>query len=414
MNRRRLVSIIALVLAAVMVLGLFLSIIPTIANAASSATIKKQLEALKEEAKQIKAEQKALKKQQNENTSATKDIVEQKLEIEAEIKLIHDEIDNINAQIQTYNVLIAEKQGELDEAVLQQRELSNRYSARIRAMEKSSNMSYWSVLFQSRSFAEFLSNLRMMEDIAKADEAMMAELDAAARAIEEAQVFLNMEKDGLNEQRAILKEAQAALDEKNAQADLLLDELNDKAHELGDLEQKYEALEDELTKDIAKKEKEYNEAKKKEEAAQKPSNGGGSSGGGSAGSTGGWAYPLPKRVKITSAYGYRYHPTTGKYSFHTGVDLAASKGTPIYAMRDGTVTTASKTNVWGNYVVINHGDGYSSLYAHMTKYTVSYGQQVKKGQVIGYVGSTGWSTGAHLHLTIYYNGATVNPAKFLG
>ncbi len=413
MNRRRLVSIVALILAAVMVLGLVLSIIPTIANAASSATIKKQLEALKEEAKQIKAEQKELKKQQNENTSATKDIVEQKLEIEAEIKLIHDEIDNINAQIQTYNVLIGEKQAELDAATIQQRELSERYSARIRAMEKNSSMSYWSVLFQSRSFAEFLSNLRMIEDIARADEAMMAELDAAARAIEEAQAMLNLEKEGLNEQRATLNEAQTTLDQKNAEADLLLDELNDKANELGDLEQKYEALEDELTKDIAKKEKEYNDAKKKEEAAQKPS-GGGNSGGGSAGSSGGWAYPLPKRVKITSAYGYRYHPTTGKYSFHTGVDLAASKGTPIYAMRDGTVTTASKTNVWGNYVVINHGDGYSSLYAHMTRYTVSYGQEVKKGQVIGYVGSTGWSTGAHLHLTIYYNGATVNPAKFLG
>lgn len=412
MNRRRLVSIVALVLAAVMVLGLFLSIIPTFANAASSATIKKQLEALKEEAKQIKAEQKELKKQQNENTSATKDIVQQKLEIEAEIELIHEEIDNINAQIQTYNVLIAEKQGELDEAILQQRELSDRYSARIRAMEKSSSMSYWSVLFQSRSFAEFLSNLRMMEDIAKADEAMMAELDAAARAIEEAQELLNMEKAGLNEQRTTLKEVQATLDEKNAQADLLLDELNDKAYELGLLKDKYDAEEAELSKDIAQKEKEYNDAKKKEEA-QNPGNGGDGNGG-SAGSTGGWAYPLPYRVKITSAYGYRYHPTTGKYSFHTGVDLAAPKGTPIYAMRDGTVTTASKTSVWGNYVVINHGDGYSSLYAHMTKYTVSYGQTVKKGQVIGYVGSTGWSTGAHLHLTIYYNGATVNPAKFLG
>ncbi len=408
MNRKRIVSVVALVLAVIMILGLFMSIIPTFAHAASSAAIKKQLDALKEEAKEIKAEQKELKAQQKENASATKDIVEQKLEIEAEIKLIHDEIDNINAQIQTYNALIVEKQKELDDATAQQEALSEQYSARIRAMEKNGNVSYWSVLFQSRSFAEFLSNLRMMEDIARADEAMMAELDAAAQAIVIAQEELNLEKQGLNEQRAALNEVQAELDAKNAEATLLLDELNDRAHELAALEEKYEAMEDDLSKDIAKKEKEYTEAKKKEQAAQNPG------GSGSAGSTSGWGYPLPYRAKITSAYGYRYHPKTGKYSFHTGVDLAASKGTPIYAMRDGTVTTAGKTTVWGNYVVINHGDGYSSLYAHMTRYTVSYGQEVKKGQLIGYVGSTGWSTGPHLHLTIYYNGSTVNPAKYLG
>ena len=115
-------------------------------------------------------------------------------------------------------------------------------------------------------------------------------------------------------------------------------------------------------------------------------------------SSSGWLYPLPYRVPVTSAYGYRVHPVTGDWSFHTGVDLGAGEGTPIYATRSGTVTTATYSDVYGNYVTINHGDGYSSLYGHMTHYVVYAGEYVSQGQIIGYVGSTGWSTGAHLHL----------------
>ncbi|MFR8333183.1 MAG: M23 family metallopeptidase [Oscillospiraceae bacterium] len=123
--------------------------------------------------------------------------------------------------------------------------------------------------------------------------------------------------------------------------------------------------------------------------------------------------PLPYRVAVTSAYGYRVHPVTGAWSFHTGVDLGAAEGTPIYATRSGTVTTATYSDVYGNYVTINHGDGYSSLYGHMTHYVVSAGEYVSQGEVIGYVGSTGWSTGPHLHFTIYYNGSTVNPMDYI-
>ncbi len=117
---------------------------------------------------------------------------------------------------------------------------------------------------------------------------------------------------------------------------------------------------------------------------------------------------------MTCAYGYRIHPTQGYYSFHTGVDLGADYGTPIYAARGGVVTEAAYSSVYGYYVVINHGDGYSTLYGHMTNYCVSEGQGVAGGQTIGYVGSTGWSTGPHLHYTVYYNGSTVNPMSFIG
>lgn len=126
----------------------------------------------------------------------------------------------------------------------------------------------------------------------------------------------------------------------------------------------------------------------------------------------GWIKPCAY-LGVTSPFGTRIHPITKKQSFHNGVDLGASSGTPIYASRSGTVTTAVYSGSWGNYVQIDHGDGFSSLYAHMTKFVVSNGQKVKQGQVIGYVGSTGQSTGPHLHFTIYNNGTAVDPKKYV-
>ena len=128
----------------------------------------------------------------------------------------------------------------------------------------------------------------------------------------------------------------------------------------------------------------------------------------------GFLYPLPAgSAYVSCAYGPRTHPVTGNYSFHNGVDLAAPGGTPIYATKSGTVTTATYNSVYGYYVTINHGDGFSSLYGHMTRYVVSAGQTVTQGQVIGYVGTTGLSTGNHLHFTIFYNGSTVNPMGYI-
>lgn len=164
-----------------------------------------------------------------------------------------------------------------------------------------------------------------------------------------------------------------------------------------------------------RRQEEENRRQEEENNGGSEEEGGGESGGssGSSSSSSGWLYPLPYRVAVTSAYGYRVHPVTGAWSFHTGVDLGAAEGTPIYATRSGTVTTATYSDVYGNYVTINHGDGYSSLYGHMTHYVVSAGEYVSQGEVIGYVGSTGWSTGPHLHFTIYYNGSTVNPMDYI-
>ena len=126
-------------------------------------------------------------------------------------------------------------------------------------------------------------------------------------------------------------------------------------------------------------------------------------------SSSGWVCPLPYYT-LTSPFGMRVHPISGKWKMHDGVDMAAAQGTPIYAAKSGKVTTASyQAGGAGYYVSINHGDGFSSIYMHMTHFIVARDQHVTAGQVIGYVGSTGGSTGPHLHFGISYNGSYVNP-----
>ena len=431
MKRKTMVSILAGALALFMILGLVLSILPASVFAASSSAIKDELAELEAEAERIQQEKADLAQQQAQNTAETEDIVTRKMEIDQEIKLIHDEMNNINAQMQTYNQLIAEKQMELDDAQARQDQLNQQYKERIRAMEENGRISYWSVLIRARSFSESLGNVSLMADIARADQAMLDELNAVAQEIQTAQAELAEEKAGLDAQRTALSESQAELDAKSAEATQILDELNDKTAELQAYYAEYEEKESELSASIAQKEQEYTEAlqaeeeaRREEEAAANNNNNSGSSGGnGNAGSEGGsssggasssgWLYPLPYRVSITDAYGWRINPISGQRSFHHGTDFAAGSGTAIYASRSGTVTDAGYDDVYGYSVTINHGDGYSSLYAHMTHFVVSSGDYVTQGQVIGYVGSTGWSTGPHLHFSIYYNGSSVNPMNYV-
>ena len=431
MKRKTMVSILAGALALFMILGLVLSILPASVFAASSSAIKDELAELEAEAERIQQEKADLAQQQAQNTAETEDIVTRKMEIDQEIKLIHDEMNNINAQMRTYNQLIAEKQMELDDAQARQDQLNQQYKERIRAMEENGRISYWSVLFRARSFSEFLGNVSLMADIARADQAMLDELNAVAQEIQTAQAELAEEKAGLDAQRTALSESQAELDAKSAEATQILDELNDKTAELQAYYAEYEEKESELSASIAQKEQEYTEAlqaeeeaRREEEAAANNNNNSGSSGGnGNAGSEGGsssggasssgWLYPLPYRVSITDAYGWRINPISGQRSFHHGTDFAAGSGTAIYASRSGTVTDAGYDDVYGYSVTINHGDGYSSLYAHMTHFVVSSGDYVTQGQVIGYVGSTGWSTGPHLHFSIYYNGSSVNRMNYV-
>ena len=408
MNKKTFVSALAGVMAAVLLLGLPAGMIPVV-SAASSSELKQELNDLKADREKLQDEIDNLEGQIDENMSEIEKIVAEKNSIDYEIALLYQQMENINEQITVYGLLIADKQDELDAAKARYDELSEKNKDRIRAMEENGKLSYWSVLFEANSFSDLLDRLQMVEEIASADQRRLQELRDASRAVEDAQAALNTEKAELEATRAELDVIEADLEVKRQEADAFLVELNAKDDILQDLLDKYHDADEDLVAQIAKAEKEYNEQKRKEEQAQqKPSSRPNST------VTDGIKWTMPcSYVRLSSPYGYRTHPISGQWKFHSGVDLAGPEGTPIVATRDGTVTAAAYHSGNGNYVTINHGDGFSSSYLHMTRDTVSVGQEVKAGQLIGYMGNTGYSKGSHLHFTIYYNGSTVNPADYL-
>ena len=434
-NRKRFVSILAGLMAALMILTLILSLLPTRASAASSSEIRKQINELKNQKKEIQAQIEDLKDQYQKNENEIADIVARKNIIDQEIGLLHAQITNITEQISAFSVLVADKQDELDNAQTRFEQMNEDCKVRIRAMEEEGSLTYWEVLFRATSFSNLLDRLTMVEEIAASDIRRLQELSDAADAVEVSRQELALEKEELDATKAELDATQAQLDEKREEADALIQELLSHAEELEELREQKEKEDEELMAHIAEMEQAYNRAKEEEwlayiatattaDPTTQPGggdggidfgNGGGSNNSGgnnNAGSTS-WIRPC-NYVKVTSPYGFREQPTAGASRFHQGIDLGAPAGTTIVASRAGTVTSAGYSNSLGWYVTINHGDGFSSMYGHMLGPAyVSSGSYVSQGQSIGGVGSTGISTGNHLHFAILYNGAYQNPAAYV-
>lgn len=413
-NRKLLVSIIAGLLALLMVFGIIAMIVPTSVSAESSASIKQRLDALEEEKDGIDARIKELEGQIDENFSSMEEIVAQKNLIDQEVFLLNQQIINLNNQIVEYGLLIADKQDELDAAQERLAQLQQQNKERIRAMEKNGNLSYWSVIFKANSFVDLLDRLQMIEEIAAADKARLEEMQIAADLVAVAKSELETEKVALEASKEELDASQVILDEKRAQADELLAELVATGMEYELLLEEQEEEQMQLAIKIAQEQENYEDAKAAEWAAAHPPVISTPENAPSYAppSNEGWIVPC-NYTALTSPFGVRVHPIYGYEKMHYGVDLAGTTGTPIYASRSGTVTTATYGSSGGYYVNINHGDGFSSIYLHMTHYIVSKGQYVTQGQVIGYMGSTGASTGPHLHFGIAYNGTYVNPLEYI-
>ena len=398
----------------VMLFGIVASGLPTYVGAAkSSDEIKEELNSSKEELKKNQQAVAELEGQIDENMGKMEKVVEQKNLIDQKIFLLHQQVQLLSQQITSYNSLIADKQEELDAAVVRWQELNEKYKERIRAMEENGKVSYWSVLFKANSFSDFLDRLAMIEEIAAADQLRLQELQTAASVVETAKSELATEKLALEESKKELEASFAELEEAQKKSEELLKELIDTDAAYQELLAEAEKKQVESERYISDLEHAYDEAKEREYrewlASQPPAPGYGSN------TVNGitWLMPI-KYTYFSDPFGYRWHPIHGDWRFHAGVDLAAPQGTPIVATRGGQVTIASyEAGGAGYWVSINHLDGFSTRYMHMTHFIVSPGQYVAAGQVIGYCGSTGGSTGPHLHFGVYYNGTAVNPALYI-
>ncbi len=427
-NRRKtIISAVALLLAALMVAGLVVNAIAILASAASSKELKNKLGELKNQANDIERKSLELEQEIAQNESDTEDVVDKKANIDQQMELTRQQIENLNDQIQQYNLMIAAKQDELEEIEEEEARLNEQYKLRIRSMEESGNISYWSILFSSSSFSDLLDRVDMIGEIAEADQKMIEEIQKVAESIGEAKAEIEQDRADLEGVKAEMAELEQQLVTQRAEADTVITELTVKQGELMADAEAYEAMQRQMIDEINEVQKQYEKALADEEAARKIAEArkkaaanqipkpqkttSSSSSGGANGA--GFAHPLGGGGVVTCPYGYREHPIYGYYSMHYGVDLGAGRGTPIYATKSGTVTVATYSEINGYYVTINHNDGYASTYAHMTNYIVSAGQSVSQGQVIGYVGDSGWATGAHLHFEVLYGGANVNPMDYI-
>ena len=400
----------------ILIAALCLLLLTGAVSAKSSGELRQELNALQAQAETLRTQGAELEEQLEANRTDTQSTIDKKFAVDQQIRQTEAELENVNAQIQQYSLLIAGKQSDLEAAQQAYDAMRETYKTRLRAMEEQGSVSYWSVLFQSRSFADLLDRINMIREIAEADQRMLEELKDAAKQVAREQEQLRQDLRAQDQVRAQLLALEAELERQRAEADQYLKDL---AFAMENLTEEYEAMaaqEAAIQKQVMEAQAAYDQALSQEEAARlaQLNQGNAAGGGGGTGtpSASGFLCPVSGAF-ITDAYGWRFHPVKKKQSFHTGVDFAVSQGTPICAMAAGTVSDCGSNNAYGYYVSLSHGGGYGSFYGHMTNYVVSAGDTVSQGQVIGYVGSTGISTGPHLHFEIYVNGGTVNPMEYV-
>ncbi len=390
---------------------------PAQVQADKSATqLKTEIGELEAEKAKLDAQINGLQAKVDANMSEIEKLVAEKNVIDQQIMLSYDKINNINDQIFIYSTMIAEKQKELEDAQARLEALTLQHKERIRAMEENGRLSYWEVIFQANSFADLLDRMNMVEEIDRADRQRLQEIQKAAEEVETVKADLESKKKSLEDARTELLQTEQDIKAKKKETDALLQELLSKGDEYKKYIEEQEKKAAELAGKIDEKEGLLDEMEKAEYdkwlESQKPENGNGSQTGSNTVNGTTWIVPI-NYTYFSSPYGMRIHPIEGIWKMHNGVDLDAPMNTPIYASRSGKVYYRGWWGTGGNTIMINHQDGYISRYLHMERFAVANGEWVAAGQIIGYCGTTGGSTGPHLHFEIQYNGSYVNPADYI-
>lgn len=394
MTRKKISSRLYLLLVCAMLLPLMLTGLSQEAEGVTQYEID-QLEQKKDD---IASQKDEVQGRVDELQAEQDNIVAQKLALDEKNELTRQEIVLINEQIDIYEILIEEKSKELDEAIELEEYQKERLRMRMRAMEENGSLGYLSFVVQSNSFADLLMRIDNITDIMEHDSALEAQYIAARENTE----LVKSEYEAVQEQQLLkrdeLEQREAQLEAEIEQAQELIVKLEENIDQYREEFDKYTAMEQELIDQIAQMLKDLHA---QEQAL----------GGGNIASTGTYIWPLPG-YSPGSAYGWRMHPIYHEMRFHAGEDIGAPSGTPILAADSGTVILAGVNGGYGNCVMINHGGGRVTLYAHQSTMAVSVGQSVTQGQVIGYVGSTGASTGPHLHFEVHVNGSTTAPKSY--
>lgn len=361
---------------------------------------------------ELLAKQKEIDKVQSNVDALQKNIdalVKSIKETESDIKVTEDKITETES---IYNE--KERQQSYQQEVLRNRlkrnYINNTYSE------------FLGIMLDSESLSEVMFKMKYIREIINSDKDIITQLEETKQQLAETKAILDAEKESLSSKKVSLENQKAEIESKqtdlNNEIAILNEEYksiekieDEKQSKLSNLKARQKSMENQI-QDLTVENESLRKAM--EEASTVTNTGSVNSNTGSNGlvvPTGQFIKPTSGRY--TSMYGYRTHPITGKRSFHSGIDIANSSGTAIVASDSGTVTRASYYGAYGNTIVINHGNGYSTQYSHLSSYNVSVGDTVTQGQRIGSMGNTGWSTGPHLHFEIWKNGSHQNPLNYI-
>ncbi|MFT9849552.1 murein hydrolase activator EnvC family protein [Aneurinibacillus sp. REN35] len=393
---------------------LFTGITPAVSQADQVSNVQKEIERIKKESEAAKGKISSINQQinsiQNQQQSTKEDI----MSIDLKMNETQAKIEELNKQIEKTTAELKEAAKQLQEAIIRVQKRDKLLKTRVSAIYEAGDISYIEVLLGSQDFSDFLERLDAVKSIVDQDVTILEDNKRDRDIIAEKKKQIEDQLKSLKSMQAEAQQLAAKLDAQKQERERILNELRTKEGELLEIKEDQEKASLELVNQLQQK---IDEQRRAEEEARRAA-------AASSSDAGSWApdpqYSGGQFVKpiaggrLSSSYGYRIHPILHTRKFHDGTDIAAPQGTPIYATADGVVASTGYMNGYGNTVVIYHGNGLSTLYAHIRHggIVVSEGQKVSAGQKIAEVGSTGRSTGPHLHLTVIKNGQKVNPLSF--
>lgn len=325
-------------------------------------------------------EQVDLEKKLTENRNSQLRLDEQIIELNSKIKEIEEKISLTNEEINELDLQIDDIKSEINELENNIKNNKDQLAKRIKVINSNYSMSYIKILLNSSSISDFLNNMYIVKQIVKQDKEILTELDENKQEIEEKKSQIEKKKVEQEDLKLLLEKDNESLN-------------NDKIE--------VEKLKAELEKEESELESEIEKIASQSVVVED----------GQIISSGSW--PVPGYSRISSPYGYRIHPIFNTRKMHTGIDIPGPTGTPIVSIDSGKVIFSGTQRGYGKTVMIQHDDGKVTLYAHNNELNVSVGQRVQKGQVISKMGSTGNSTGPHLHFEVRINGNHVNPLPYI-
>lgn len=356
----------------------------------------------KEEKKALQSRLTNVKELKKQLEASKADLASYVAELDGNLSDIQAKINELKALIETKEQEITEKEAELETALATQQAQYEAMKSRIKFMYEKGDSLAMEVFFDSESFGEMLNKADYIEMLSGYDRKKLDEYVEYAN-------YVALCKESLEEEKSVLDEAKAAQEEEEASLNELIATKEQEIYQVSSDIQNKEAAIKEYEADIAAQNETISALEKAvaEERARLAAEQGRKYDGGV------FTWPAPSYTRISDDYGNRMHPILGIQKFHNGIDMAAPGGSPILAAYDGKVVAADYSSSMGNYVMIDHGDSLYTIYMHASALYVSKGQEVSKGAKIAAVGTTGRSTGNHLHFSVRLNGSYVNPWSYL-